>query len=91
MEKPDEAGPTSEGRGRMEGVPGQEPQPLTCSVHEFAAMVGISRDHAYEMVHSVFPPPGFRVGKAYRIIRSRVPEYLDQLAERDLSMRNCQG
>lgn len=61
--------------------------PLTCSVGEFAKVVGISRDRAYELVHSEFPPPGFKVGKGYRVIRSRIPEYVDQLYERELAAR----
>ena len=62
--------------------------PLTCSVQEFAAIVGIGRDHAYELVHSDFPPPGFKLGKGYRIIRSRISEYIDQLYERELAARS---
>ena len=71
------------------GVTYDETQlPLTCSVHEFASIVGISRDRAYELVHSEFPPPGFTVCKGYRIIRARIVEYIDQLYERELSMRS---
>ena len=65
----------------------QAKQPLTCSVQEFAAIVGISRDRAYELVHSEFPPPGFKVGKGYRIIKSRIEDYIDQLFERELAAR----
>ena len=67
--------------------PAQPQEPMTCSVPEFAAILGISRDRAYEMVNSMFPPPGFKVGKGYRIIKSRIPEYADQLYEREIAMR----
>ena len=76
------------GENRVEEAePEERSQPLTCSVPEFASIVGISRDHAYELVHSRFPPPGFMAGRSYRIIRSRITEYLDQLYEKELEAR----
>lgn len=61
--------------------------PLTCSVQEFAQIVGISRDRAYELVHSIYPPPGFKVGKSYRIITERIMDYIDELSNRELENR----
>lgn len=60
---------------------------LTCSVAEFARMVGISRDRAYELVHSEFPPPHIRSGKAHRIIVARIREYVDALADEESAAR----
>lgn len=60
---------------------------ITCSVREFAEIVGVSRDCAYELVNSSCPPPGFKVGKGYRVITARIPEYLDALYERELEER----
>lgn len=62
-------------------------EPITCSIQEFAQIIGISRDRAYELMHSKFPPPGFKVGKAYRVIVSRIPEYVDALYEKELEKR----
>lgn len=59
----------------------------TCSVFEFAREIGISRDRAYELVNSAYPPPGFKVGKGYRIIRSKIDAYMDELYEMELESR----
>ena len=61
--------------------------PLTCSVQEFARIAGLSREDAYARVGSVLPPPGFRSGRSYRVIVSRIPGYLDELAERERESR----
>ena len=61
--------------------------PLTCSVRDFARIAGISRDAAYELANSIDPPPGFTLGRSYRVIVSRIPEYLDALAERETESR----
>ena len=66
---------------------GEEGRPLTCSVQEFARIAGISREEAYARVGSMFPPPGFRSGRSYRVIAARIPGYLDELAERELESR----
>lgn len=50
-------------------------------------MVGISRDRAYELVHSEFPPPHIRSGKAHRIIVARIREYVDALADEESAAR----
>lgn len=68
-----------------------ETEAMTCSVQEFAKAVGISRDRAYELVHSEFPPPGFRVGKGYRVITSRIGAYMDALYERELESRRARA
>lgn len=69
----------------------KEAQSRTCSVSEFAAEVGISRDRAYELVNSPVPPPGFKVGKGYRIIRSRIDAYMDELYDMELEARRKSG
>lgn len=66
----------------------EEKNGKTCSVQEFAQVVGISRDRAYELVNSPCPPPGFRLGKGYRIITGRIDEYMDELYEMELKSRS---
>lgn len=63
----------------------------TCSVQEFAQVVGISRDRAYELVNSACPPPGFKMGKGYRVIVSRIDAYMDELYEMELKSRRTWG
>lgn len=58
-----------------------ETEKRTCSVAEFAAIVGISRDRAYELCKSECPPPYIKSGKAYRIIVSRIDAYIDKLSD----------
>lgn len=71
-----------------EAAHGAAPQgPLTCSVQEFARIAGLSREDAYARVGSALPPPGFRSGRSYRVIVSRIPGYLDELAERERESR----
>ena len=50
--------------------------PLVLTPMDIAAVLGISRNTAYEVIHSQ-DFPMFRVGKQYRISRERFLKWLD--------------
>ena len=54
----------------------------TCSIPEFAKLIGIKTDHAREMCKSANPPPGFYSGNRYHILVSEIEAYLYDLAVR---------
>ena len=53
-----------------------EELPLVLTPIDIAAVLGISRNTAYEVIHSK-GFPAFRVGKQYRVSRERFPTWLD--------------
>ena len=50
--------------------------PLVLTPMDIAAVLGISRNTAYEVIHSKCFP-AFRVGKQYRVSRERFLTWLD--------------
>lgn len=50
--------------------------PLVLTPMDIAAVLGISRNTAYEVIHSK-GFPAFRVGKQYRVSRERFLTWLD--------------
>ena len=50
--------------------------PLVLTAMDIAAVLGISRNTAYEVIHSE-GFPAFRVGKQYRVSRERFLTWLD--------------
>lgn len=53
--------------------------PLVLTVKDIAVILGISRNTAYELVHSQ-GFPAFQVGKQYRIYRDKFLDWLDRSA-----------
>ncbi len=53
-----------------------EELPLVLTPIDIAAVLGISRNTAYEVIHSK-GFPAFRVGKQYRVSRERFLTWLD--------------
>ena len=53
-----------------------EELPLVLTPMDIAAVLGISRNTAYEVIHSE-GFPAFRVGKQYRVSRERFLTWLD--------------
>ena len=53
-----------------------EALPLVLTPMDVAAVLGISRNTAYEVIHSK-GFPAFRVGKQYRVSRERFLTWLD--------------
>lgn len=52
-------------------------RPLTCGIEEFARIVGIGEAAARALTAGeLHRPPGFYVGKQYRIIREEIPRWL---------------
>ena len=51
--------------------------PLVLTPMDIAAVLGISRNTAYEIIHSK-GFPAFRVGKQYRVSRERFLTWLDR-------------
>ena len=61
---------------KFERVTNPESLSMVLTPLDIAAVLGISRNTAYELVHSkVFP--AFRVGKQYRISKTRFLAWLD--------------
>ena len=56
-----------------------EDLPLVLTPMDIAAVLGISRNTAYELIHSAGFPV-FRVGTQYRISRERFQAWLDSQA-----------
>lgn len=56
-----------------------EDLPLVLTPIDIAAVLGISRNTAYEIIHSQGFPI-FRVGKQYRVSRDRFLKWLDSQA-----------
>ena len=53
-----------------------EELPLVLTPIDIAAVLGISRNTVYEVIHSK-GFPAFRVGKQYRVSRERILTWLD--------------
>ena len=53
-----------------------EALPLVLTPMDVAAVLGISRNTAYELIHSE-GFPAFRVGKQYRILRGKLLSWLE--------------
>lgn len=51
----------------------------TISVKEFAKIMGCSENVAREMCRSKNPPPYIKIGNRYRIIISRLDQWLDTI------------
>lgn len=51
----------------------------TIGVKEFAEIMGVGESTAREMIRSKNPPPYIKVGNRYRIIISRIDEWLNKL------------
>lgn len=62
-------------------------EPLTCSVIEFARIAGIKDNQARTVCAGMYPPPLVVVGRETRVIRARIPEWLDCEAERQQKER----
>jgi len=60
---------------------------LTCSIDEFADIAEIKLHQAQVVCAGRYPPPLIVVGRETRVIRARIPEWLDQEAERQLKER----
>ena len=73
--------------GAATADPDKQSIPKTCSVAEFARILGIGKDAANSLIDSDFPPPGFKVGRSYRIITARIDEYMEALYQRELEQR----
>lgn len=52
----------------------------TCSVKEFAELVGIGEGKVRELVAGANRPPGFYVGNQYRVFLGGVEEWLRDLS-----------
>lgn len=54
--------------------------PMTCGVAEFARIIGVNLEKAREIVASVNRPPGFYIGRKYRVLRSEIEGWLAELS-----------
>ena len=55
---------------------------MTCSVEEFARIVGIGYNRALDLCASRDRPPGFRSGRRYLVIKAELPGWLREMSER---------
>lgn len=53
---------------------------LTCGVEEFAHLVGVNVPKARELVAGRNRPPGFYVGKVYKVYRAGIEGWLADLS-----------
>lgn len=51
----------------------------TLSVEEFAKVMDIGKDAARQMCRSSNPPPYIKIGNRYRIIISRLDQWIDSI------------
>lgn len=51
----------------------------TLSIEEFAEIMDIGRDAARQMCRSSNPPPYIKIGNRYRIISSRLDQWIDSI------------
>lgn len=54
--------------------------PVILTPRDISAVLGISRNKAYEVVHST-DFPGFKIGKQYRVHREKFISWLDEKKE----------
>lgn len=54
--------------------------PMILTPQDISAVLGISRNKAYEVVHST-GFPGFRIGKQYRVHRDKFLDWLNTVKE----------
>ncbi len=63
-------------KGNYKSVTSPESLSMALTPLDIAAILGISRNTAYELVHSK-DFPAFRVGKQYRVSKTRFLAWLD--------------
>lgn len=63
--------------------------PLTCSIAEFARIVGIGEEAARAAIASACPPPHIRAGRVVRVVRASIPAWLDDAARRESGRRSA--
>lgn len=61
-------------------VTNPEELPMILTPMDVAAVLGISRNKAYQVVHST-GFPGFKIGKQYRVHREKFIEWLNTAKE----------